>query len=71
MLFLQGTRDALADLQELKPLCESLGSRATLRLFQDADHSFHVPARSGRTDLQVRNELLEAVVDWIDLTVPA
>jgi predicted alpha/beta-hydrolase family hydrolase len=48
MLFLQGTRDALADLTLLRPLCEQLGSRATLELFEDADHSFHVPARSGR-----------------------
>src|SRR3954451_13300380 len=43
MLFLQGTRDALASLDQLKPLCQSLGARATLTLFQDADHSFHVP----------------------------
>jgi hypothetical protein len=50
MLFLQGARDNLADLQLLRPLVDQLGGRATLELFQDADHSFHVPARSGRTD---------------------
>jgi len=66
MLFLQGTRDALAALDELEPLCRQLGRRATLRLFPDADHSFHVPARSGRTDAQVRDEMLDALADWID-----
>ncbi len=64
MLFLQGTRDALADLEQLKPLCEALGERATLKLFTDADHSFHVPVRSGRTDLQVMGELLDALAAW-------
>jgi predicted alpha/beta-hydrolase family hydrolase len=48
LLFLQGTRDELADLNLLRPLVERLGPRATLRLFEDADHSFHVPARTGR-----------------------
>ena len=49
MLFLQGTRDALAELDQLEPVCKALGSRATLRLFEHADHSFHVPARTGET----------------------
>jgi uncharacterized protein len=66
MLFLQGTRDALADLDQLEPLCQSLGERATLTMFQDADHSFHVPARSGRTDPQVRSDVLDALAAWID-----
>jgi uncharacterized protein len=66
MLFLQGTRDALAALDQLEPLCQELGSRATLRLFADADHSFHVPARSGRNDAQLRGEMLDALVAWID-----
>ena len=48
MLFLQGTRDNLASLDQLKPVCKQLGKRATLTLFADADHSFHVPARTGR-----------------------
>jgi uncharacterized protein len=65
MLFLQGTRDTLAALEELKPLCKALGKRATLQLFADADHSFHVPARSGRTDAQVRTDMLDALADWI------
>jgi predicted alpha/beta-hydrolase family hydrolase len=65
MLFLQGTRDALATLAEVEPLCQALGSRAALRLSQDADHSFHVPARTGRTDAQVRSELLDAAAGWI------
>ena len=66
MLFLQGTRDALAELGELEPLCEAFGERAVLRLFQDADHSFHVPARSGRTDSQVRSEMLDTLAALID-----
>jgi uncharacterized protein len=66
MLFLQGTRDALATLDQLEPLCQALGARATLRLFADADHSFHVPARSGRKDAQVRTDMLDALAAWID-----
>ena len=66
MLFLQGTRDALATLDQLQPLCDALGARATLKLFQDADHSFHLPARTGRTDAQVRGEMLDALAAWID-----
>ena len=69
MLFLQGTRDALASLDQLKPLCEALGARADLKLFQDADHSFHVPARTGRKDPQVRAEMLDALVEWIDAVI--
>jgi predicted alpha/beta-hydrolase family hydrolase len=66
MLFLQGTRDELASLALLQPVCDQLGSRATLKLFHDADHSFHVPKRSGRNDAQVRDELLDAMVAWMD-----
>jgi predicted alpha/beta-hydrolase family hydrolase len=69
MLFLQGTRDALAMLDELEPLCASLGKRAALKLFQDADHSFHVPARTGRKDPQVRSEMLDALTEWIDAVI--
>ncbi len=64
MLFLQGTRDALATLDQLEPLCRKLGALATLKLFEGADHSFHVPARSGRTDAQVRAEMLDAFAAW-------
>ena len=64
MLFLQGTRDDFADLDFLKPLVKRLGAGATLKLFEDADHSFHVPAKSGRTDGDVMTELLDALANW-------
>src|SRR5690348_6754319 len=54
MLFLQGTRDELAKLELLQPLIDRLGAPATLKLLQDADHSFHVPARTRRKDAEVR-----------------
>jgi len=60
MLFLQGTRDQLADLPLLQALVGKLGTRATLKLFQDADHSFHVPARAGRKDSEVMAEMSQA-----------
>ena len=66
MLFLQGSRDSLATLDQIEPLCNELGRRTTLKLFQDGDHSFHVPARTGRKDSQVRSEVLDALVAWID-----
>jgi predicted alpha/beta-hydrolase family hydrolase len=66
MLFLQGSRDALAALDELRPVCAALGPRVSLKVFADADHSFHVPARSGRSDAQVRGEVLDALAAWID-----
>jgi predicted alpha/beta-hydrolase family hydrolase len=69
MLFLQGTRDNLASLDQLEPVCKQLGKRATLTLFADADHSFHVPARIGRKDPQVRSEMLDALVEWIDAVI--
>jgi uncharacterized protein len=65
MLFLQGTRDALAELQLLQPLIARLGERATLELVDQADHSFHVPARSGRTDSQVLTALAMRCRDWM------
>lgn len=65
MLFLQGTRDGLADLALLRPVVERLGPRAALQVFEDADHSFHVRARSGRTDAQARAAMLDAVALWI------
>jgi predicted alpha/beta-hydrolase family hydrolase len=64
MLFLQGTRDALADLTLLRPVVEGLGKRATLHLLENADHSFHAPARSGRKDADVRREMLDAFAPW-------
>ena len=69
MLFLQGTRDELAKLDLLQPLIDRLGARATLKLLQDADHSFHVPARTGRKDAEVRAEMLDALATWIEQTI--
>ena len=69
MLFLQGTRDALAMLDQLEPICKALGKVATLKLFQDADHSFHVPARTGKKDPQIRGEMLDALAQWIESTI--
>jgi predicted alpha/beta-hydrolase family hydrolase len=69
MLFLQGTRDALAERDQLRPVIARLGKRATLELFDDADHSFHVPARTGRKDADVRREMLDALAAWIDRIV--
>jgi predicted alpha/beta-hydrolase family hydrolase len=69
MLFLQGTRDELANLELLQPLIDRLGARATLKLLKDADHSFHVPARTGRKDAEVRAEMLDALATWIEQAV--
>lgn len=66
MLFLQGTRDALADTQILQGLTQGLGTRATLKLCLDADHSFHVPARTGRRDAEVRAGMLDTLAAWIE-----
>jgi len=64
MLFLQGTRDTLADLTLLAPIVEKLGKRAVLRVIEHADHGFHVLKRSGRTDEQVLDELATAIDEW-------
>jgi predicted alpha/beta-hydrolase family hydrolase len=64
MLFLQGTRDALAQMPLVEAVVERLGKRATLRRFEDADHSFHVPARAARDDAAVLAELCDAIRDW-------
>jgi predicted alpha/beta-hydrolase family hydrolase len=69
LLLLQGTRDHLADPELLKALVEQLGERATLHLFPDADHSFHVPARTGRRDSDVRVDMLDTLAAWIDRLV--
>ena len=65
MLFLQGTRDALAELDLLQPAVAALGARAKLILAPDADHAFHVPARTGRKDTAVLAELLDAAAGWM------
>lgn len=66
MLFLQGTRDALAELDLLEPVVRNLGKSATLHLVKEADHSFHVLVRSGRNDREVMAELLDAFAAWTD-----
>jgi uncharacterized protein len=66
MLFLQGTRDALAELKLLDPVVKSLGPKAALHPVKDADHSFHVAARSGRNDREVMTEVLDAFAAWVD-----
>jgi len=65
MLFLQGTNDALADLDLLRGVVSGLGGRATLCLADDADHSFHVPARTGRKDPEVLAGLLATAAGWM------
>ena len=65
MLFLQGTRDTLADLDLITGVCERLGARATLHVVEDADHSFSVLKRSGRTDAEVLEELADTITDWV------
>jgi uncharacterized protein len=65
MLFLQGTRDALADAELMHALARRLGANATLAFFKDADHSFHVPAKSGRADAEVLSEVLDTLEQWM------
>jgi len=65
MLFLQGTNDRLAELDLLKPVVEKLKPLATLHSVEAADHSFHVPARSGRNDREVMIEILDTLAAWI------
>jgi len=64
MLFLQGTRDAFAELRLLRPLCERLGVRTTLHLVDGGDHSFHVPKKSGRSDDDALTEMADALAGW-------
>ena len=66
LLFLQGTRDKLAELELLRPECRKLGARATLHIAEGGDHSFKVLKRSGRTDEGVLAELAETTRDWMD-----
>jgi predicted alpha/beta-hydrolase family hydrolase len=65
MLFLQGTRDQLANLDLLKPLVKRLGQGAVLNVFPDADHSFHVPVRSGLNDAEVRDQIADSIAAWV------
>jgi hypothetical protein len=66
MLFLQGTRDELADLSLLRPICTKLGSLATLLVIETADHSFHVLKRSGANDNAVLQQLARTVESWAE-----
>jgi len=66
MLFLQGTRDTLADLVLLRPIIKKLSTRATLHIVESADHSFHVLKRSGKTDGGVLTELAQTTAAWAD-----
>jgi uncharacterized protein len=66
MLFLQGTRDTLADLKLLRPICADLGSLATLHSIETADHSFHVLKSAGKSDADVLRELARATASWAD-----
>ena len=65
MLFLQGTRDTLADLNLLKPVCKKLGNRASLHIVDGADHSFHMLKSSGRSDEEILVELAGVVGEWV------
>ncbi|WP_316161134.1 alpha/beta family hydrolase [Bradyrhizobium sp. SZCCHNRI20481] len=66
MLFLQGTRDKLAEMELLAPVVKRLGPRATVHWIDQADHAFHVPARSGRNDRAVMEDLTEAFAAWLE-----
>jgi uncharacterized protein len=68
MLFIQGTRDKLAELPLLEPVVKRLGTSASLHLVQEADHSFHVLARSGRNDGEVMREVVDTLSTWIGRT---
>jgi len=67
MLFMQGTRDSLAEIDPMRSVCRRLGQRATLHIVEGGDHSFHVLKRSGRTDGEALDEIADAVRDWCAL----
>ena len=69
MLFLQGDHDEFAELPLLRSVTDELGSRATLKLFPEANHSFHVPARTGRKDSDVMAEILDTVREWMQKVI--
>ena len=66
MLFLQGTRDQLADIDLMQRVVKRLGTLASMKTLEGADHSFHVLVRSGRTDLEVKAEVLDAMATWME-----
>ena len=65
MLFVSGSRDALAELDLLRPVVAGLGDRATLHVVEHADHSFNVAAKSGRTGAEAEAEALDALAEWM------
>jgi uncharacterized protein len=65
MLFFQGSRDSLADLKLLKPLCKRLGAKAELFVIEGGDHSFHVSKSSGRSDEEVLDAVVKKAADWM------
>ena len=69
MLFLQGTRDALAEWNLLESVVAHLGKPATLHGVSEADHSFHVLVRSGRNDREVMTEVLDAFAAWVEMVL--
>jgi uncharacterized protein len=71
MLFLQGTRDTLAELDLLRPVAADLGARATLHVIETADHSFHVLKKSGRNDAEVLRDLVETAAAWMRRVINA
>ena len=68
-LFLQGTRDKLCDLELLAEALELYGGTWQLEVYEDADHGFDVPKRTGLTASDVRARLASDVVDWIEATI--
>jgi predicted alpha/beta-hydrolase family hydrolase len=70
MLFLQGTRDNLAEQPPVEHVMEGLGTKASLKWLEHADHSFHVPARSGRSDRDVMREVLDTLATWMAALAP-
>jgi len=71
MLFIQGSRDSLCRLELLAPVLEALGARARLHVVEGGDHSFKTPARAGRTEAQVTQEIFEVLIEWMDGQKPS
>ncbi|MGD0503062.1 MAG: alpha/beta family hydrolase [Steroidobacteraceae bacterium] len=69
MLFVQGTRDVLAETELMRHAVEGLGDRARIRWMEGADHAFHVPARSGKSDADVLGEIADALEAWVESVI--
>jgi hypothetical protein len=70
MLFIQGTRDELADMALMHEMCSSLGSRASLHIIESGDHSFKVLKRSGRDEAAVMQEIRDTMVKFMNNLIP-